>query len=88
MTLTAVHVFACIVATLATQFGGLDALAIETAGRGGLVATGRLAHPGAPGIVKALPVTTVAPLAEIPGVSHLLHKALLGMISVLFLAES
>src|SRR6267142_312031 len=66
MPFTPVDVFAFVVTPLSTHFGGLDALAIQTAGRGVLVATGLLAYLGAQGVVEALPVSAVAPLVEIP----------------------
>jgi len=58
-------VFALVVAALPSQFRGLDALTVETAGRGMFVAPGLLAPVGAQGVVEALPVPTVTPVADI-----------------------
>src|SRR5215471_3391400 len=60
------HLFATVVATLAPQLRRLDALAIEAAGRGMLVTARPLANLSAQGVVEALPVPAVTPLAEIP----------------------
>jgi len=60
------HLFAAVIATLSAQLRRLDALAIETAGRGVLVAARPLANLSAQGVVEALPVPAVTPLAEIP----------------------
>ncbi len=59
-------VFALVVATLSAQFRGLDALTINAARRRVLVTARLLAHPGAQGVVEALPVPAVTPLAAIP----------------------
>src|SRR5215470_17007677 len=59
-------VFAFVVAAFASQLGGLDTLAVETARRRVLVAVRLLADLGAQGVVEALPGSTVAPLTEIP----------------------
>src|SRR5262249_40189138 len=59
-------VFAFVVAAFASQLGGLDALAGETARRRVLVAVRLLADPGAQGVVEALPGPAVAPLTKIP----------------------
>ena len=58
--------FPTVVATLPAQFRGFDALAVQTARRGVLVAARCLAHPSPQGVMQPLPVATVAPLAEIP----------------------
>jgi len=59
-------VFPGVVAALPAQFRGLAALASETASRRGLMTPGLLAHVGAQGVVEALPVAAVPPLAAIP----------------------
>src|SRR5215470_13653223 len=59
-------VFAFVVAALPSQFRGLDALAVETARRGVLMASGLLTHLGAQCVVETLPVSAVTPLAKIP----------------------
>ena len=65
MAFTPFDVFAFVVAALPSQFRGLDALTVETAGRGMFVAPGLLAPVGAQGVVEALPVPTVTPVADI-----------------------
>jgi hypothetical protein len=62
----AFDVFACIITALTSEVRGLDALASHAAGRGVLMTTGRLTDLGAQGVVEALPVATVTPVAEIP----------------------
>jgi hypothetical protein len=64
--LAAFHFFACVVAPLASQFGGLDTLAIQCPSGVMLVMSLLLAHPGAQRVVQALPVSTIALLAAIP----------------------
>ena len=59
-------VFAFVVAALPSQFRGLDALAVETARRGVLMASGLLAHLGTQRVVETLPVSTGTPLTKIP----------------------
>ena len=66
MPFAAFHLFTAIVAALPSELRGLDALAVETASCWVLVAPSLLAHLGAQRIMEALPVSTVAPLAEIP----------------------
>ena len=66
MAFAAFDLFAAIVAALPSQFCGLDALAVQAARGGVLVAARLLAHLGAQGVVEALPVPAVTPLAEIP----------------------
>ena len=64
--LTALDVVACIIAALASEGSGLDALAIPTASCGVCMVACLLTHLGAQGLVEALPVAPGAPLAEIP----------------------
>src|SRR5215475_11560979 len=59
-------VFAFVVAAFASEFRGLDALAVDAARRRVLVTSRLLAYLGAQGIVETLPVPAVTPLAEIP----------------------
>ena len=66
MPLASFHLFAVVLATLSAQLRRLDTVAIEAAGRGVLVAARPLAHLRAQGVVEALPVPAVPPLAEIP----------------------
>jgi len=66
MALPPFDVFAFVVATLPSQFCGLDALAVEPARRWVLVTPCLLAHLGAQCIVEALPVPAVMPLTKIP----------------------
>src|SRR6516162_4268877 len=66
MPLASFHLFAAVVATLSAQLRRLDALAIEAAGRGVLVAAHPLANLRAQGVVEALPVPAGTPWAEIP----------------------
>src|SRR6516165_4170592 len=61
MPFTAFDFFAAIVATLSTQFCGLDTLAVQSP-RGGMLVTACLLAPlGAPGVMHPLPVTTITP---------------------------
>ena len=66
MTLAPFDIFAFVVAAFASQLGGLDALAVEAAGRGMFVAPSLPAHVGTQRVVEPLPVPTIAPLVEIP----------------------
>jgi hypothetical protein len=66
MPFAALHLFPALVAPLPAQFCGLDALTVEAARRGVLVAARCLAHLSAQGVVEPLPVPAVAPWAEIP----------------------
>jgi hypothetical protein len=66
MAFASFDVFALVIATLSAQFRGLDALAVETT-RCRVLVTPRLpAHLGTQGVMEALPVTAITPLAEIP----------------------
>jgi hypothetical protein len=58
--------FPTVVATLSAQLRRLDALAVETARRGVFMTPRLLADLGAEGVVEALPVPAVSPLAEVP----------------------
>src|SRR5215208_3404184 len=66
MPFAAFHLFPTIIAPFPAQFCRLDALTIEAARRGVLVAACFLAHTGPQGVMHSLPVPAVAPLAEIP----------------------
>jgi hypothetical protein len=66
MAFTPFDVFPVVVAALPAQFRSLDALAIETARRRVLMTPCLLAHLGAQGVVEALPVAAIPPLAAIP----------------------
>src|SRR5215468_9045563 len=66
MPLASFRLFAAVVATLSAQLRRLDALAIEAAGRGVLVAAHPLANLRAQGVVEALPVPAGTPWAERP----------------------
>lgn len=56
---------ACLIAAFAGDLGRFDALAVQTTGGGMFMPAGLLAHLGVQGIVKALPVTAVAPLPKV-----------------------
>src|SRR5215813_10794274 len=66
MALTPFDVFAFVVAAFASEFRGLDALAVDAARRRVLVTPRLLAYLGAQGIVETLPIPAVAPLTAIP----------------------
>src|SRR5262245_8317670 len=66
MAFTPLDIFPVVVAALPAQFRSLDALAIETACRRVLMTPCLLAYWGAQGIVEALPVAAIPPLAAIP----------------------
>src|SRR5215471_14041506 len=66
MPFAAFHLFPTIIAPLPAQFRRLDALTIEAARRRVLMTACFLAHPGPQGVMHPLPVSAVAPLAEIP----------------------
>jgi hypothetical protein len=58
--------FAALVATLAPQFRGLDALTVQAPCRRVLMTPHLLADSDAQGVVDTLPITAVAPLGEVP----------------------
>ena len=66
MPVPAFALFAALIAALPAQCRGLDALAVPTACGGLCVAARFLAPAGAQGIRQPLPVSAVAPWAEIP----------------------
>src|SRR5919199_2844012 len=66
MSFAAFHLFTTIIAPLPAQLRGLDALTVEAARRGVLVAALFLAHTGPQGVMQPLPVPAVTPLAEKP----------------------
>src|SRR5215470_2134611 len=66
MPFAAFHLFPTIIAPLPAQFRRLDALTVEAARRRVLMTACFLAHPGPQGVMHPLPVSTVAPLAEMP----------------------
>ena len=59
-------VFAFVLAAFASEFRGLDALAVDAARRRVLMTPCLRAYLSAHGIVETLPVPAVAPLTEIP----------------------
>src|SRR5262245_42250606 len=66
MAFASFDVFTFVVAAFASEFGRLDALAVDAARRWVLVTPRLLAYLSAEGVVEALPVPAVTPLAEIP----------------------
>src|SRR5215207_2269990 len=64
MPLAPLDLFGCVIPSDAFDLGGLDALAIQTARRRVLVASGSLTHTSAHGVMQTLPVAAQAPPAE------------------------
>src|SRR5436309_11915974 len=65
MTLAAADLLVAVVAALAAHLGGLDALRVDAAGAGGLLAGGLGADPAAQGVEDRLPGAVLLPGDEV-----------------------